>query len=304
MSACKGKQNEDAQREDWNAVRATKAVEQMKPAIVIWTGVDPLDPLARALEQLIDAHNDRNKERWATLKFVDSAKFAERAFAAGQAELPPDLLIVPSPLALEMARRGLLLPVGNLLERAKIEPSEIYPAAWKTLESPDGRLWGLPLCAEMKLRFVNLDRLEQGGFATETLGSVPLEGAKWAEFLAGGLLQCEAGSTRLRELEEKAPHFHWRAYAMLGGKNVSSGSYVTLGLVIFKGTSKPLDSMFPLCRLSLQPGFSQALWVQGSRLPVRRPASAPELARLSPSIGSSLDEWMRSVDPAHAVGKM
>ena len=95
--------------------------------------------MGRAFERLITISNGKNKPLWGTLEYFAPKDFPARALDGANAELPPDLLIVPSTLAREMCEKRVTLPIDqNILREMKIDRADIFEAAWKSVTNEKG----------------------------------------------------------------------------------------------------------------------------------------------------------------------
>ncbi|NQU42203.1 hypothetical protein HQ520_02885 [bacterium] len=237
------------------------------PAITIWTIMDLADPLARVMDELIIQHNLRNPEVNAWLVYLRLEDFNERVQNLVDEEMPPDLYLLPSTALLRFSEQGFLLEVDGLLDEAGVTRSEIYESAWRLLEE-NGRLWGIPVCVEMLVLYVNDDL----GKATVDL-SVASE-AQWERFVAGQAASCVAPAYHLVDLmnEKNPPPFAWHIETRAGETDLSKKNMSAWALAMARGGSVPVEKTFPLWRAAQSPAMSALLWSRGQRIPVLKDA--------------------------------
>lgn len=271
-----------------------------EPALIVWTTIDPLDAAAKAAEDFVILYNKENPTRPAALRYFSEGEFSPSISRLEEEELPPDFFLLSGAQTIELARRGFLRPLDELIDRAKIDRDLLYPAARRTV-TDDGRQWGLPLCAEMTLTYVNFDRAD-GTTATE---------GDWPLFLEGKRNRCRASSDHLMELILGKPSFSWKVIAppdpgasrpkprqgdlpREAEKKDNGNALRTLALSVSSKSPKPLERFFPLMRLSQEPGTrpsqepgtASLFWKQASKLPVHRLQKIPEFVE-----GPWIDTW-------------
>jgi len=267
--ACKEKQEQSPQPAQqkifWNPR------EKNVPALTIWTTLDPAEPMGTVLEQMITQHNRLNPKANASLYYLPESDFQRRVANLDKEDLPPDLFLLPSPAILDLARQGLLIPVDDRLKAAEVEREKVYEAAWRALEC-EGRLWGIPISADMKLLYVNTDLMAAQGITSETLDSAPRENPAWKEFFQGGAAECEDWFSRASELADNATSitFRWRALTKAGDRNISRDSLRVFAVCVsHKGLHPPEMSYF-LWRLAQSPDLAKSVWRQGRAVPILR----------------------------------
>ena len=281
LSGCKQKQEQRPQPAQqkifWNPR------EKNVPALTIWTTLDPAEPIGTVLEQMITQHNRLNPKANASLYYLPESDFQRRVGNMDKEDLPPDLFLLPSPTILDLARQGLLIPVDDRFKAAEIEREKVYEAAWRALES-EGRLWGIPISADMRLLYVNTDLMAAQGITSETLDSAPRENPPWKEFFQGGAAECEDWFSRVSELADNATSitFRWRALTKAGDRSISRDSLRVFALCVsHKGLHPPEMSYF-LWRLAQSPDLAKSVWRQGRAVPVLRddPETSATLEKL------------------------
>lgn len=226
------------------------------PALIVWTCVDPFEPVSVALEGLIALHNQRFPQSPATLRFVPMSEFPHKVAALENEDLPPDLYLVPSPRLLELARQGGLQPLEGLPRELEASFEGIYDEALNTV-TETGRRWGVPVCGAMTLRYTNRDRAQA---ATETDGT-------WESFRAGQAAQCRASSDRLGDLVAAKPSFRWNASLE---EKESVRSLETLAFGWSNRGLRTRERVFRLMALSQEPAAIELFLRNGSKLPVRK----------------------------------
>src|SRR5690606_30229445 len=105
-----------------------------------------------------------------------------------------------------------------------------YEPAWDSVRVKD-RIYGLPFCAEMPLRYINEDLATTGTLfpASKQTGSKATESSdKWDAFTDGEISALQADSSHLPQLVQNPPAFSWRAEPLNG----HTGGYETLALVV------------------------------------------------------------------------
>jgi hypothetical protein len=227
-----------------------------EPALIVWTCVDPFEPVSVALEGLVKLHNERFPQSPATLRFVPVSEFPAWVAALADEDLPPDLYLIPSPRLLELARQGVLQPVEGLPEELEASFAGIYGEAVNTV-TENGRRWGVPLCGSMAFRYTNHDRAQA---APETDGT-------WEQFRAGQAAQCRASSDRLGDLVTEKPAFRWNASLE---EKESVRSLETLAFGWSNQGLRTRERVFRLMALSQEPAAIELFLRNGSKLPVRK----------------------------------
>jgi maltose-binding protein MalE len=269
LSACKDKQEQRPQPAQqkifWNPR------EKNVPALTIWTTLDPAEPMGAVVEQMITQHNRLNPKANASLYYLPESDFQRRLGNMDKEDLPPDLFLLPSPTILDLARQGLLIPVDDRLKAAEVEREKVYAAAWRALES-EGRLWGIPISADMRLLYVNTDRTAAEKLTSATLDSLPRENPPWKEFFRGGAAECEDRFSRVSELADNATSitFHWRAFTKAGDRNISRDSLRVFAVCVSRKGQRPPETSYFLWRLAQSPDLARSVWRQGRAVPVLR----------------------------------
>jgi len=267
--ACKDKQEQRPQptqeKISWNPR------EKNAPALTVWTTLDPAEPMAGVVEKFIHQHNLQNPKANASLYYLPESDFQRRVGNMDKEDLPPDLFLLPSPTILDLARQGLLIPVDDRLKAAEVEREKVYEAAWRALES-EGRLWGIPISADMRLLYVNTDLMAAQGITSETLDSAPRENPPWKEFFQGGAAECEDWFSRVSELADNATSitFRWRALTKAGDRNISRDSLRVFAVCLSRKGLHPPETSYFLWRLAQSPDLARSVWRQGRAVPVLR----------------------------------
>jgi hypothetical protein len=229
------------------------------PALIVWTCVDPFEPVFVALEGLVALHNERFPQSPATLRYVPMAEFPTKVAGLADEVLPPDLFLVPSPRLLELARQGVLQPLEGLPLDLEASFAGIYEEALNTL-TENGRRWGVPICGSMTLSYTNRDRA-QASFE---------ENGTWEQFRAGQAAQCRASSDRLGDLVAAKPAFRWNASLE---EKESVRSLETLALGWSNKGLRTRERVFRFLALSQEPAAIELFLRNGSKLPLRKEES-------------------------------
>jgi len=265
--ACKEKQEQRPQPTQQKPF--PKPREKNVPALTVWTTLDPAEPMAGVVEQFIHQHNLQNPKANASLYYLPESDFQRRVGSLDKEDLPPDLFLLPSPTILDLARQGLLVPMDDRLKAAEVEREKVYEAAWRALES-EGRLWGIPISADIRLLYVNDDLA--AGLTSETLTSGTRENPRWDEFLRGGAAECEDWFSRVSELADNATSitFRWRALTKAGDRNISRDSLRLFAVCVSRKGLHPPEMSYFLWRLAQSPDLARSVWRQGRAVPILR----------------------------------
>lgn len=126
---------------------------------------------------VIEANNSTVKG-WDDLA-LDTLK----AFAVGQG---PDIYVVPHEWISKFAEDGDALPMDERIAAAPWVYGDILPVLWKAAKGNDGKIYGIPQDAEIRMFFYNKDMLRKIG--------------KDEAFIEGLLTKVEAGEFTLDDL--------------------------------------------------------------------------------------------------------
>ncbi len=235
------------------------SVPSSEPALIVWTCVDPFDPVSAALEGFIALHNQRFPQSPATLRYVPMSEFPTKVAGLADEDLPPDLFLALSPQLLELARQGVLQPLEGLPQELEASLAGIYGEALNTM-TENGRRWGVPICGSMTLCYTNRDRAQAPSEANGT----------WEQFRAGQVVRCRASSDRLGDLVATKPTFRWSASL---DETESVRSLETLALAWSNKGLRTRERVFRFLALSQEPAAIELFLRNGSKLPLRKEES-------------------------------
>lgn len=269
------------------------SAEGRKEPIHVWTTSPLAHPFSRVLEQLVDQHNQLNSEYEAILVFVNGQAFPQRFSRRSEDALAPDLIVAPHHLLLPLTEKNALKPLQDHLENAKLFPEEMLPWAWDQLRQTN-QLWGLPICADTQLLYINLDLLESSGKSLDQLQQEKGILSNWEFFLNGKGLQCIASSDYLLNLlsgQNQAPGkiaLHTRF-----GERFIAREALRVWAVAVPDTSAPaLVKLYPLFRAAQSPAMTVFSWRQGTKLPLAPESDAfKELRQQIPVRGPWLEDF-------------
>ena len=130
------------------------------------------------IQIMTNAYNEQNPDNPVDTTVTDWPGFTElnTRLAAND---PPDIAILHGIRIPNYASRGLLTPVGPVLETYGIDADDFTDAA-REYVSYDGELYGIPLDLHGHLYFINLDLWEQAGMVDDA--GVPMVPTNWTEW--------------------------------------------------------------------------------------------------------------------------
>ncbi|MEM7532774.1 MAG: extracellular solute-binding protein [Chloroflexota bacterium] len=132
------------------------------------------------IQIMTNAYNEQNPDNPVSTTVTDWPGFTElnTRLAAND---PPDIAILHGIRIPNYASRGLLAPVGPVLETYGIDVDNFTDAA-REYVSYEGELYGIPLDLHGHLYFINLDLWEQAGMVGDD--GVPMIPTNWTEWQA------------------------------------------------------------------------------------------------------------------------
>ncbi len=132
------------------------------------------------IQIMTNAYNEQNPDDAVETTVTDWPGFTElnTRLAAND---PPDIAILHGIRIPNYASRGLLTPVGPVLDSHGIDPDD-FTAAAREYVSYEGELYGIPLDLHGHLYFINLDLWEEAGMLDDA--GVPMIPTGWAEWQA------------------------------------------------------------------------------------------------------------------------
>jgi multiple sugar transport system substrate-binding protein len=132
------------------------------------------------IQIMTNAYNAQNPDNPVRTQVVDWPGFTElnTRLAAGD---PPDIMILHGIRIPNYASRGLLTPLGPLMEQYGINPDD-FSAAAREYVTYNGELFGVPLDLHGHLYYINLDLWEQAGMVGED--GKPIIPTNWEDWQA------------------------------------------------------------------------------------------------------------------------
>jgi ABC-type glycerol-3-phosphate transport system substrate-binding protein len=229
------------------------------------------------------------------VRFAALDEKAEQWASAPEPDLPPDANLATDAELLALAQAGRLASLDDAAGKAlAADPAHIEAVALERVTS-DGRLWALPLCADMTVEYVNTNR--------PTAGEGPA--GDWAGFAAGKYSRWRGASDHARALLESAtaaaksggsgaapPVPEWKVLsAPPGGEELGRKSLRVWAVALAAKSPKPRERALAVV-LSLESGKTiDRLLGAGGKLPVHRFGQVQAYMRQLHFEGPWLDAW-------------
>ncbi|UVI31244.1 ABC transporter substrate-binding protein [Paenibacillus spongiae] len=86
------------------------------------------------------------------------------AIASGS---PPDVVNLNAPFIMEVASRGILMPLDEYIEKSNFDLSRFYPYTVKEMTF-QGKIWGLPVGIDDRILYYNKDMMANAGLDPES----------------------------------------------------------------------------------------------------------------------------------------
>ncbi|AZN43932.1 ABC transporter substrate-binding protein [Paenibacillus albus] len=137
--------------------------------VVVW-GIDP-KAIGSGNKEMIDKFNETHPN----IKLVPQAMPGSAGYdtqdlskltAAIAAGSPPDAAVLNGPFIMEVASRGILMPLNDLIDSSGLDMSRYYPYTVKEMSFKD-QVWGLPSGMDDRVLFYNKDMFKQAGLDPE-----------------------------------------------------------------------------------------------------------------------------------------
>ncbi|WP_225442567.1 ABC transporter substrate-binding protein [Paenibacillus lycopersici] len=158
LAGC-GSSGQSANDSDGSADKGEKA------EVVVW-GLDPLS-VGSGNKEMIDEFNKQHPG----IKLVTQAMPGSSGYdtqdlskltAAIASGSPPDVVNLNGPFIMEVASRGILMPLNDLIDSSGFDLSRFYDYTIKEM-SFKGQVWGLPAGMDDRVLYYNKDMFKQAG---------------------------------------------------------------------------------------------------------------------------------------------
>ncbi|MBP1964938.1 ABC transporter substrate-binding protein [Paenibacillus aceris] len=136
-----------------------------KVEVVVW-GLDPM-AIGSGNKEMIDEFNKAHP----SIKLVTQAMPGSSGYdtqdlskltAAIAAGSPPDVVNLNGPFIMEVASRGILMPLNDMIKSSGLNLSKFYDYTVKEM-SFKGQVWGLPAGMDDRVLYYNKDMFKQAG---------------------------------------------------------------------------------------------------------------------------------------------
>ncbi|MFC5651224.1 ABC transporter substrate-binding protein [Paenibacillus solisilvae] len=220
-----------------------------KVKVVVW-GLDPM-AIGSGNKDMIDEFNKSHPNiELVTQAMPGSAGYdtqdLSKLTAAIAAGSPPDVVNLNGPFIMEVASRGILMPLDDMIKSSDLDLSKFYEYTVKQM-SFKGHVWGLPGGMDDRILYYNKDMFKQAGLdpntppktwdelldyskkltvmngdSYEQIGFIPNFGNSWLYLYAiqnnGKFLDDEGKKVLLNSPENvEALEFMVKGYDILGG---------------------------------------------------------------------------------------
>ncbi len=224
--------------------------KEEKVKVVVW-GIDPMS-IGSGNKEMIEAFNKSHPNIELVPQTTPGSSGYDtqdlsKLTAAIASGSPPDVVWLNAPFIMEVASRGVLTPLDELIATNKFDLNQFYEYTIKEMTF-DGHIWGLPWDVDSRILFYNKDLFAKAGLDPNSppktwdelldyakkltvtddkgnfkqIGFIPNFGNSWLYLYAiqnNGKFLSDDGKTVLLNSQEnvKALEFMVKGYDMFGG---------------------------------------------------------------------------------------